>query len=285
MRGASAAATGVVRDPPAAMRALPPPPPPPPGYFDELAHQFARRRQLRHVAETHQNLFLRPRAGPVRPPPRRYPSAASARPGPSAAMTTRSARRRRGPARPPAGPGCRAARHRFQPGQGVQQLQQIDENDAEIGALFVRRSVMARAARPAAGHHRLEQVEPACRSVSPSISRPHRGLGPPRRPVRSPGRATTARRAPSRRRRGRSAPAPRADGHAFGLGDAAEMRRKLAGQDPRRSSNRWQRDSTVTGTLRSSVVAKMKVTWGGGSSSVFSSALNALLASACGLRR
>ncbi len=46
--------------------------------------------------------------------------------------------------------------------------------------------------------------------------------------------------------------------------------------DTRRRSNLWHRLSTVTGTLRSSVVAKMKVTCGGGSSSVLSSALNAL---------
>ena len=46
--------------------------------------------------------------------------------------------------------------------------------------------------------------------------------------------------------------------------------------ETRRKSNRWQRDSTVTGTLRISVVAKMNFTCGGGSSSVFSSALKAL---------
>ena len=43
----------------------------------------------------------------------------------------------------------------------------------------------------------------------------------------------------------------------------------------RRRSKRWQRDSTVTGTLRISVVAKMNLACGGGSSSVFSKALNA----------
>jgi hypothetical protein len=37
-----------------------------------------------------------------------------------------------------------------------------------------------------------------------------------------------------------------------------------------------QRDSTVTGTLRISVVAKMKTTCSGGSSRVLSSALKAL---------
>ena len=44
----------------------------------------------------------------------------------------------------------------------------------------------------------------------------------------------------------------------------------------RRRSKRWQRDSTVIGTFRISVVAKTNFTCGGGSSSVFSSALKAL---------
>ena len=44
----------------------------------------------------------------------------------------------------------------------------------------------------------------------------------------------------------------------------------------RRRSKRWHRDSTVTGTLRISVVANTNFTCGGGSSSVFSSALKAL---------
>ena len=44
-------------------------------------------------------------------------------------------------------------------------------------------------------------------------------------------------------------------------------------------SNLWQRLSTVTGTLRISVVAKMNFTCSGGSSRVFSSALNALVES------
>ena len=46
-------------------------------------------------------------------------------------------------------------------------------------------------------------------------------------------------------------------------------------------SKRWQRDSTVTGTLRISVVANTNFTCGGGSSSVFSSALNAAVESMC----
>ena len=43
----------------------------------------------------------------------------------------------------------------------------------------------------------------------------------------------------------------------------------------RRRSKRWQRDSTVTGTFWTSVVAKMNFTCGGGSSSVLSNALKA----------
>ena len=49
----------------------------------------------------------------------------------------------------------------------------------------------------------------------------------------------------------------------------------------RRRSNRWQRDRTVTGTLRISVVAKMNLTCSGGSSSVLRSALNAPVESMC----
>ena len=44
-------------------------------------------------------------------------------------------------------------------------------------------------------------------------------------------------------------------------------------------SKRWQRDKIVTGTLRISVVAKINITWAGGSSRVFNKALNALLES------
>ncbi len=41
----------------------------------------------------------------------------------------------------------------------------------------------------------------------------------------------------------------------------------------RLKSNRWQRESTVIGILCGSVVAKMNLTWAGGSSNVLSSAL------------
>ena len=47
----------------------------------------------------------------------------------------------------------------------------------------------------------------------------------------------------------------------------------------RRKLNCWQRDLMVAGTFCSSVVAKMKMTYGGGSSMVLSSALNALVES------
>ena len=49
----------------------------------------------------------------------------------------------------------------------------------------------------------------------------------------------------------------------------------------RRRSKRWQRESTVTGTLRISVVARMNLVCPRGSSSVFRSALNALVESMC----
>ena len=47
----------------------------------------------------------------------------------------------------------------------------------------------------------------------------------------------------------------------------------------RRKSNRWHRESTVIGTLRISVVAKMNFTCSGGSSSVFNSPLKACVES------
>ena len=55
----------------------------------------------------------------------------------------------------------------------------------------------------------------------------------------------------------------------------------IASGSMRRRSNRWQRESTVTGTLRISVVAKMNFTCAGGSSSVLSSALKAEVLSIC----
>ena len=49
----------------------------------------------------------------------------------------------------------------------------------------------------------------------------------------------------------------------------------------RLKSKRWQRESIVAGIFWSSVVAKMNMTCGGGSSRVFKSALNALGESMC----
>ena len=54
--------------------------------------------------------------------------------------------------------------------------------------------------------------------------------------------------------------------------DSAEMRRK---------SKRWQRLRIVAGSFCGSVVARMKTTYAGGSSSVFSKALNAEVDSMC----
>ncbi len=49
----------------------------------------------------------------------------------------------------------------------------------------------------------------------------------------------------------------------------------------RRKSKRWQREIMVAGSFCSSVVARMKMTCAGGSSSVLSSALKALAESMC----
>ena len=61
---------------------------------------------------------------------------------------------------------------------------------------------------------------------------------------------------------------------AFLRGDVAEMGHQHVAST-RRRSKRWQRDSTVTGTLRISVVAKTNLACSGGSSSVFRKALKA----------
>ena len=45
--------------------------------------------------------------------------------------------------------------------------------------------------------------------------------------------------------------------------------------DRRWKSNRWHLETTVAGTLCASVVARMKIAWAGGSSSVLRSALKA----------
>ena len=46
-------------------------------------------------------------------------------------------------------------------------------------------------------------------------------------------------------------------------------------------SYRWQRERMVAGTFWISVVAKIKITWAGGSSRVLSSALKAAVDSMC----
>ena len=58
-------------------------------------------------------------------------------------------------------------------------------------------------------------------------------------------------------------------------------RATIASMDTRRKSKRWQRDVIVAGISCSSVVARMKMACGGGSSSVFSSALKAPVVSMC----
>ncbi len=49
----------------------------------------------------------------------------------------------------------------------------------------------------------------------------------------------------------------------------------------RRNTNCWHRPITVSGIFCASVVHRMNTTWGGGSSSVFNSALNAGSVSMC----
>jgi len=55
----------------------------------------------------------------------------------------------------------------------------------------------------------------------------------------------------------------------------APRRATISSDDMRWKSNRWQREWMVAGTFCGSVVHRMNTTWAGGSSSVFSSALNA----------
>ena len=67
----------------------------------------------------------------------------------------------------------------------------------------------------------------------------------------------------------------------FSSSQMALSRVTISGTAIRRKSNRWHRDRMVGRTLWGSVVAKMKSTWGGGSSRVFSKALNAAVESIC----
>ena len=50
---------------------------------------------------------------------------------------------------------------------------------------------------------------------------------------------------------------------------------EISSGESRWKSNRWHRETIVVGSLWISVVAKMKTTWGGGSSKIFKNALNA----------
>ena len=59
------------------------------------------------------------------------------------------------------------------------------------------------------------------------------------------------------------------------------MRETISEAGMRLKSYRWQRESTVAGSFCGSVVASMNTAWAGGSSSVFRSALNALVDSMC----
>ena len=169
----------------------------------------------------------------------------------------------------------------FTPRDEMGELGEIAEHHRRIGAGVVLLAQFAERARHVGAHHRLEQIDDAGAVGKPehAAARPRRA--PARPHVRSPGRAATASRAPSLRRRARSAPAPRARLRSLPcrrcLADAATS----SAASTRRRSKRWQRDSTVIGTLRISVVAKMNLACGGGSSSVFSSALKAAPDSMC----
>ena len=55
----------------------------------------------------------------------------------------------------------------------------------------------------------------------------------------------------------------------------------MASGSMRLKSNRWHRERMVGSSLWTSVVARMKITWGGGSSRVFRRALKAATESMC----
>ncbi len=67
----------------------------------------------------------------------------------------------------------------------------------------------------------------------------------------------------------------------FSSPDTQSNRCAMASRPMRKKSKRWQRDKMVAGTLWISVVAKIKITWEGGSSSIFSKALNACIDNMC----
>ncbi len=115
----------------------------------------------------------------------------------------------------------------------------------------------------------------SARSATPSTSAPS-PLGERRRPTtRSPGRAATARRAPSRPTRARPATARPARSASFSSPRISRRGARRCAARHQLEVVALQRDRMVFGSLCGSVVARTKMTCGGGSSSVFSSALNA----------
>ena len=173
-------------------------------------------------------------------------------------------------------------RHELEPREEMRQLEQILQHHAPDRRRPHRALSSARSARGGiALEHRLQQVEDQA-AIGDAEHLAHRALGDraaaqrdrlieQRQPVahRAIGGARDER---DRRRLGLD---------AFRRGDRGVMRRSASPTGTRRSEKRWQRDSTVTGTLWISVVAKMNLTSGGGSSSVFNSALKAFFESMC----
>jgi hypothetical protein len=82
---------------------------------------------------------------------------------------------------------------------------------------------------------------------------------------------------PSLPQRARSARAPRVLPRTASAGRRARNASASFSAGMRRRSKRWQRDSTVTGTLFTSVVANRNFTCAGGSSSVFSKRVEGVL--------
>ena len=70
----------------------------------------------------------------------------------------------------------------------------------------------------------------------------------------------------------------RLDVDAFGLGDLRAAASTIVCVSIVAKSNRWQRERMVSGTFFGSVVQKMNLTFGGGSSSVFKQRVERLAA-------
>ena len=151
-----------------------------------------------------------------------------------------------------------------------------DEDDRGIGAgivLIAQLLQRRRRRRRASAASRTGRRCARGRRARASAARPRRAPRP--RHARSPDRTATASRAPSLRPRARSAPAPPVSAVTFSFSAMPARCRTSRSPSTRRRSKRWQRDSTVIGTLRISVVANTNLACGGGSSSVFNSALKA----------